>query len=405
MLVLIDLYAYQAFRTLFLNSSDLTRKAVFGVYWGITLLSILAVIIFNYGIPAILPLKFRTIIITALFITYFSKVFGIVFLLLDDLRRGLVWLYEWVFAKTKIAAAPATSGIPRSEFVSKVSIAAIALPLSTMTFGIVSGAHDYRVRRRSVYLPHLPQAFDGMRIAQLSDIHSGSFFNKKAVMGGVDMLLAEKPDLVFFTGDLVNNESSEFRDYFDVFKKVKAPLGVFSTLGNHDYGDYSSWPSAKAKKENLDELVTAHRDMGWQLLRNENRTLKVDGESLGIIGVENWGAGGFAKYGDLEKAYERAEEHPVKLLLSHDPSHWDAIVRPKFRDIDLTFAGHTHGFQFGIEIGGFKWSPSQYIYKQWADLYQEGSQYLYVNRGFGYIGYPGRIGILPEITIIELKKG
>ena len=266
------------------------------------------------------------------------------------------------------------------------------------------GAHDYRVRRQTVKLPNLPASFDGLKIAQLSDIHSGSFFNKKAVRGGVEMVLAEKPDVIFFTGDLVNNEASEVMEYIDVFNKLKAPLGVYSITGNHDYGDYHRWASAEAKQKNFNDLKEAHRLLGFDLLMNQHRFLESGGEKIAIIGIENWGGRGFAKYGKLDEAYRGTEEASVKLLLSHDPSHWDAQVRPLYHDIDLMFAGHTHGFQFGVELGNFKWSPSQYAYKQWAGLYQEGSQYLYVNRGFGYLGYPGRIGMPPELTIIELKR-
>lgn len=219
------------------------------------------------------------------------------------------------------------------------------------------------------------------------------------------MINAEKPDVFFFTGDLVNDHSEEARDYLDVFKKVKAPLGNFSIMGNHDYGDYRQWNSPREKLADVQNLHKMHEYMGWDLLLNENRTLKVDGAELGIMGVENWGEGRFSKYGDLDKTYAGMEEQDFKILLSHDPSHWDAQVRPDHPDVDLTLSGHTHGFQFGVEIGNFKWSPSQYIYKQWADHYQEGNQHLYVNRGFGYIGYPGRIGILPEITVLELKRG
>ena len=275
--------------------------------------------------------------------------------------------------------------------------------LAGFGLGIVSGAHNYRVRRKTIALPNLPSAFDGIRIGQLSDIHTGSFFSRPGVKRGIDLLLDEKPDVVFFTGDLVNDEARELADYKDLFEKVRAPLGVYSTLGNHDYGDYKVWKD-EDKKRNLADLIQAQKEMGWDILMNENRSLKVDGEEIAIIGVENWGAGRFQKYGELEKAYAGTEEKPVKLLLSHDPSHWDAKVRPEFGDIDVMFAGHTHGFQFGVELGDFRWSPSKYIYKQWADLHREGNQYLYVNRGFGFIGYPGRIGILPEITIIELKK-
>ncbi len=218
------------------------------------------------------------------------------------------------------------------------------------------------------------------------------------------MVLAEKPDVIFFTGDLVNNEASEVMEYIDVFNKLRAPLGVYSITGNHDYGDYHRWASGEAKQKNFNDLKEAHRLLGFDLLMNQHRFLKSGGEKIAIIGVENWGGRGFTKYGKLDEAYRGTEEASVKLLLSHDPSHWDAQVRPLYHDIDLMFAGHTHGFQFGIELGNFKWSPSQYAYKQWAGLYHEGSQYLYVNRGFGYLGYPGRIGMPPELTIIELKR-
>ncbi len=286
----------------------------------------------------------------------------------------------------------------------KTALIAGAVPLVAFTYGIVSGAHDYRIRRIRLSLKNLPSGFDGMKIAQLSDIHSGSFFNKVAVKGGVDMLLREKPDVVFFTGDLVNNTADEVENYIDIFNKVKAPLGVYSTLGNHDYGDYVNWPNAQAKTKNLNNLKAAHKLLGWDLLMDENRILEQNGDKIALVGIQNWGSGRWPKYGNLEKARQGTEDSPVKLLLSHDPSHWDAQVKPQFSDIDVMFAGHTHGMQFGVEIGNVRWSPSQYVYKQWAGLYQEGEQYLYVNRGYGYLGYPGRVGILPEITIFELKK-
>ena len=239
----------------------------------------------------------------------------------------------------------------------------------------------------------------------MSDIHSGSFWNKTAVKGGVEMLMNEKPDIIFFTGDLVNDHAGEVKEYVPIFEKLKAPLGVFSTTGNHDYGDYVSWESAEVKRQNFRDLVQAHREMKYDILMNENRFIELGGEKIAILGIENWGAGRFTKYGKIDAAYRGTEEAAVKLLLSHDPSHWDAQVRPSFPDIDIAFAGHTHGFQFGVEIGNFKWSPSQYVYKQWAGLYKEGSQFLYVNRGFGYLGYPGRIGMPPELTVVELKRG
>ncbi len=399
--ILIDLYVFQALKTSINDFSPTWKKALIILFWGLTGLSILGLLFVNAfeGVSQDL----RRFVVVSITILYFSKVFGVLTLLIDDIFRAGQWVFFKIFPNLKPEASSG-SGMTRSEFISKTSLVAMAVPMATFSFGIASGAHNYRLRKRTIHLPNLPKQFDGITIGQLSDIHSGSFFSRKGVKKGIDLLVTEKPDVVFFTGDLVNDIASEVKDYKDLFSKVKAPLGVFSTLGNHDYGDYRSWPSVDKKKQNLADLIQSHKEMGWDILLNENRTLKVNGEEIAIIGVENWGAGRFSKYGDLEKAYMGAEDKPVKLLLSHDPSHWDAQIRPDFGDIDVTFAGHTHGFQFGVEIGDFRWSPSKYIYKQWADLHQEGDQYLYVNRGFGFLGYPGRIGILPEVTIIELKK-
>ena len=341
----------------------------------------------------------RLFITTAFFITLIGKLIAAVFVLIDDGRRLVSWLST--FLPSQPEEAP---DISRSEFLSKSALIAGTVPIAVFSFGIISGAHDYRVRKRVITSPNVPKAFDGIRVAQISDIHTGSFFNKTAVAGGVDMLNAQKPDLVFFTGDLVNNQSDEAKPYLDIFSKVTAPLGVYSTMGNHDYGDYRSWSSPEAKQADIKQLHDMHRYMGWDILLNENRIVTQSGEKLAILGLENWGAGRFSKYGDLAKTYKGTEEVPFKILLSHDPSHWEAQVLPDFPDINLQLAGHTHGMQFGIEIGDFRWSPSKWVYKQWADMYQAGDQYLYVNRGYGFLGYPGRVGILPEITIIELKN-
>ncbi|NMM50571.1 metallophosphoesterase [Marinigracilibium pacificum] len=402
----IDIYFFQAIKTIVADSSQVTRRVTTISYW-------LFSFILSAGIVYVFLMNDRhglgRVIILVAFGTVISKIIGILFLLFDDIRRGVVWLVDNVFyrgdAKITETISKVTEegeGISRNEFLAKSAIISSLAPIAAMGFGILSGAHDYRVRKKVITLPNLPKGFDGLRIAQISDIHSGSFFNKTAVEGGVEMLLDEKPDVVFFTGDLVNEDSNEVKDYTEIFMQVKAPLGVFSTLGNHDYGDYKRWPNEKAKAANLQKLFDAHKYMGWELLNNENRILKEGGDQLAIIGVENWGLG-FKKAGDLKKALIGTEESATKLLLSHDPTHWDAEVRP-MSDVDVMFAGHTHGFQLGIEIGDFRWSPAQYRYKQWADLYEENGQYLYVNRGYGYIGYPGRIGMPPEITIIELKR-
>ncbi len=326
-------------------------------------------------------------------------------LLIDDLRR----LITKVFRKKEIqnqSTEPVgqENSISRSEFLVKSGIAIAAIPFSTLTWGIAYGAHDYRVRKQTLILPNLPASFDGIKIAQISDIHSGSFYNKRAVLGGVEMLLNEKPDIAFFTGDLINGKASEMRDYQDTFSKVKAPLGVFSVLGNHDYGMYEKWKDEASQKKNLNDLKLTHKNMGWQLLNNENRRIKINNEEIGILGIENWGGGRFPKFGRMQDAIKNTDDLPVKLLLSHDPSHWKLQILKEYPQIDVMFSGHTHGSQFGIETDYFKWSPVQYIYEEWDGLYQHEHQQLYVNVGYGFLGYPGRVGILPEITIFELKK-
>jgi len=399
-LIMLDLYVYQAVKIVFEGASQVWWRVINGIFWGLTITSITALYYYNFGNEYFLGRFSRSFLIAVIFINYFPKLFAVLFLFVDDsIRFG-----KWVTSLFNSTQSLEGKGISRSEFLSKAALISAAIPMATLGFGIISGAYDYRVRRKTILFPNLPKSFDGIKIGQLSDIHSGSFYNKKAVQRGVDLFMEEKPDIFLFTGDLVNNETKEFNEYFDVFKRISAPLGSFSTLGNHDYGDYKRWNSTQEKKLNLDLLKQAHKELGWNLLLNESTKVKVDGEEIALIGVENWGAGRFAKYGDLLSAYKGSEGSPFKILMSHDPSHWDAQIRPGFSDIDLTFAGHTHGMQMGVEIGNFRWSPVKYIYKQWADLYKENNQYLYVNRGFGFLGYPGRVGILPELTIIELKS-
>ncbi|WP_345954970.1 metallophosphoesterase [Mucilaginibacter sp. PAMB04168] len=404
-LLLADIYITNGLREGFKKWRFIQAKSFLVLYWVFSLLLVAGVIAsvflkFNLG--------FKGAVLLLFFLTLFCKVCFLLFLLVDDIRRLSLW---WAHKRHKPepefpASQPKPDNITRSEFLLKAGLIAGSLPLAGLTYGIVNGVYNYQVKRRTLYLPHLPKAFDGIKLGQLSDIHSGSFYNKKAVLGGVEMLLGEKPDFIFFTGDLVNTVSSEMRNYQDIFAKVKAPLGVYSSLGNHDYGDYKDWPSLAAKQKNFNDLLVTHKNMGWDLLRNENRRLKVDGEEIGILGVENWGAlSRFPKYGKLDEALENTDDLPVKLLLSHDPSHWRAQVLPHYPQVDVMFSGHTHGMQFGVQTEHFQWSPIQFVYKEWAGLYHEGNQQLYVNVGYGFLGYPGRVGILPEITIFELKAG
>ncbi|MFM9839559.1 MAG: metallophosphoesterase [Cyclobacteriaceae bacterium] len=401
--LLIDYYFFQGILVVSKNWSPLWKEIVRYVFWIPTVLCVLALFWWTFDDPYKYSANFRNWVITGIVSTYFSKIVGILFLFIDDLQRGVRWAFSF-FQKSSTTSSSAGEIISRSEFLSRTALVAAAVPFGAFAYGIISGAHDYRIRKVTLKLPNLPKSFDGLKIAQLSDIHSGSFWNKTAVKGGVEMALGEKPDVIFFTGDLVNNESSEVKEYMDVFDKLRAPLGVFSITGNHDYGDYKSWVTKEAKQQNFQDLIKVHKNLGFDLLLNENRFIEQGGEKLAIIGVENWGTR-FSKHGKLDQAYQGTDQAAVKLLLSHDPTHWDAEVRPGYKDIDVMFAGHTHGAQFGVNIGNFTWTPVQHVYKQWGGLYQEDKQYLYVNRGFGYLGYPGRVGMPPEITIFELKRG
>mgnify|MGYP001459843609 FL=1 len=411
LLIVFDFYIFFALRATKIKVAK-TKWFAF-VWWGYAISLLLGLYIsakFN------IPLAYRSVILVAFFMAAVSKFIFIIILLLDDIRRGGIWIAK-LFSprKSKSLAGRVEElseplpeepvhGISRSEFLTKSGILVASLPIFPLSWGMISGGYDYKIIRQKLYLPNLPASFHGMRIAQLSDVHSGSFYNKKAVLGGIEMLMGEKPDAVFFTGDLVNNVASEMRDYQDIFAKLKADLGVYSVLGNHDYGDYYfGREDSAAKRKNLQDLKETHRVMGWDLLLDEHRDIVVNNEQIAIVGVENWGTGRFPKKGDLTKALSGTEESPVKLLLSHDPSHWRAQVLDT--DVDVMFAGHTHGMQFGVRGEHFQWSPAKYVYKEWAGLYEEQKQQLYVNVGFGFLGYPGRVGMLPEITVFELIKG
>lgn len=400
-LLLIDWYMWQAVQVAFEGAGSQVQVIVKWAYWLFTSLTIFALWVYNFANPDVLGAKLRRFILSGLMIVYVSKLFSILFVLIDDIIRLFKGIKESISPSTEVA-----STIERSDFLMKTAVIAATLPATAFTWGIISGAHDYRIRNIRLAIKNLPKQFEGMTIAQVSDIHSGSFFNKTAVKGGVDMLMQKKPDMVFFTGDLVNNQASEVKDYINIFDKIKAPLGVYSTLGNHDYGDYTAWPSLQAKQHNLQQLMQAHKVMGFDLLMDENRTITLGGEQLAIVGVQNISGHEhrFHTYGDLTKALKNTDDAAVKLLLSHDPTHWDKEVKTKFPDIDVMFSGHTHGAQFGINVFGKTYSPAQWAYKQWAGLYKEGDQQLYINRGYGYLGYPGRVGMPPEITVFELAR-
>lgn len=292
----------------------------------------------------------------------------------------------------------------RRKLISQIAVGLAAIPFASLLYGMFRGKYNFKVLTYELEYDDLPEAFEGFKITQISDIHSGSFDNPKKVQYGVDLVNAQGSDVVFFTGDLVNNKAEEILPWIETFKKINSKHGVYSVLGNHDYGDYMRWESPEAKKKNMQALEKAQKQMGWDLLLNQSRFIEKDGQRIAVIGVENWGSG-FKQVGDLNKALTDVSEKDFKILMSHDPSHWEAEVLPHPFKIHLTLSGHTHGMQFGIEIPGWiKWSPVKWRYKQWAGVYQESDQHLNVNRGFGYLAYPGRVGIWPEVTVITLTK-
>jgi uncharacterized protein len=401
-MLLLDLYVFQVIKALASGASEKTRLVIYSVYWTVSIAAIGVMLLLPYLNYESWPKSVRTYLFATIVGLFFAKLVACIFFMLDDVRRGAIWLMGKIFPTFGPKFIEDGSVISRSTFLSWVGVGLGSTLFGTLVYGF-SNKYNYQVKRIKLKYDNLPAGFAGTKIIHISDIHSGSFTDKLAVQHGVDEIMKENADLVLFTGDLVNDRATEMQEYMDVFSRVKAPLGVYSTLGNHDYGDYVQWDSNEQKQQNLENLKAVHKQLGWRLLMNEHLPIEKNGDAIALIGIENWGAKGrFPKYGKMDQAYPGTEKYPFKILLSHDPSHWDAQVRTEYADIDLMLAGHTHGMQFGLENPYFKWSPVQWMYKQWAGLYEEGKQKLYVNRGFGFIGYPGRVGILPEITVIEL---
>ena len=403
----LEYYCFVAVNVAMRNYNNLFRGIVFALYFIVTLLVWISLFTFRSWQAAEWNPSLRILVISFVLGFIASKVLVSAFMLIDDLRRLVTWAIRHLsrfFPQTPKDPVEIPNGISRSTFIARMAILAGGLLFSGFLYG-PKNRYRYVIKRHKIPLPQLPPAFKGLKIVQISDIHSGSFDNHEAVAHGVELIMKEQPDLILFTGDLVNNKASEIEPYKDIFSKLHAPLGVYSTLGNHDYGDYVEWPSAAAKVENLERLKQHHADMGWRLMMNEHVVFEKEGQKIALLGVENWSnMARFPKHGDLTRAYSGLEaiDAPVKILMSHDPTHWDAQIRPQFPNIDLTLSGHTHGMQFGLRLPWMKWSPVQYVYKQWAGLYQEGNQFINVNVGYGFLGYPGRLGILPEITVLEL---
>ena len=394
--VLLDVYFFQILKNVIKLNTHFSKYILF-FYWFFTFITIANFLLFAFDIS--IGYYPRTIVFNIIIGNFFCKLISLPFILVDDLRRLICYFLKSENNKDS------GSKISRSKFLSISASIAYGFPVASLMYGIISSnVYDYRIRRKNLIFNKLPKSFDGIKICQISDIHIGSLNNTKAVIGGIDMIINEKPDIIFFTGDLVNDKSSELKNWGDILSKIKAPLGVHSVLGNHDYGEYTSWSNKNEKNNNFQNLLSAQKEFGWNLMMNENKSITVDRDKISILGVENWASSRFQKYGDLDKAYSGLSQEEFKILLTHNPSHWNAQVTSLYNDIDLTLSGHTHGLQFGIEIGNFRISPAKLAYDQWADLYQLNNQSIYVNRGFGFLGYQGRVGILPEITILNLES-
>lgn len=376
-----DFYFYQVLQNLSNSNTFL------GLYWLIDLIlmgGIVAAIFVPRGSK--LQQSLITWLMTLMLLAFIPRLFSLPIILLEDISR----LFR---------GFP-----PRAIWVSELTLGAAAVLFLIVLFGITRGRHFYRVRRETIYFPDLPKAFEGFTITQITDVHSGSFTNAAGVQKGLDLVNEQQSDVILFTGDLVNNQASEMERWIPAFSGLKASMGKFSVLGNHDYGDYIQWETPEAKRANLDRLKQVHTEVGFRLLLDEAITLKKDGQSITLLGVENWGKGGFHQYGDLDKATAGVPDDAFKILMSHDPSHWEGVTLDHGQHIHLTLSGHTHGMQFGIELFGFKWSPIKYVYKQWAGLYRQKDRFLYVNRGFGFLGLKGRIGMWPEVAVLTLRQ-
>lgn len=403
--LVLDIYAYQAVRVV-------TRDGSFWryLYWGFTaaVVAFFILQLITYS-RAEGPSRTFFYLLGVLILIYVPKLVIVLPLLVEDLSRLVEGAFIWLGEVTNLRPrGPEPEGFlpDRRKFVSQLALGMAAIPFLGILHGILIGRYNFRVIRQTLYFPDLPDAFDGFTLVQISDVHSGSFDNREKIEYAIDLINEQDADTILFTGDLVNNRATEIEPWKDVFARLKAPHGKFSILGNHDYGDYVGWPNRDAKEQNLRDLYQHHADMGFDLLRNETRFFEKDGQRIALLGVENWGAPPFPQYGDLNRCLSGCDPVDFKILMSHDPTHFDHVVKSQAEKVHLTLSGHTHGMQFGIEIPGvIKWSPVQWRYKKWAGLYEEMGRYLYVNRGFGFLAFPGRVGIWPEITRIELRKG
>lgn len=400
-LLALDVYSFIGIKSVFKKSSFL--KLYYFLFFSALIISYLGFLNMALFFRETINSTSISNLLRGFFFSFFIfKILFVIFLILNDIERILNFSFHFItkifFDKKKVVETKS-----RRKFVSQVGLLIAAIPFSSLLYGITLGKYNFKVIKHHLKFDNLPKSFNKFRIVHISDIHAGSFDSLESVQEGIDLIQAQNPDIILFSGDLVNNDSREIKPYISMFKSLKAPHGKFAVLGNHDYGDYKKWKSVDEKEENLKKLFDYFNEMDFKLLNNSHEIISKENESIAIIGVENWGKPPFPQKGDLNLALKNTTDS-FNILLSHDPTHWDLEVKNHQKHIDLTLSGHTHGMQFGVEIPGIKWSPVKYFYPHWAGLYHYKDQYLNVNRGFGFIGYPGRVGIWPEITVIELNS-
>ncbi len=398
--LLLDWYVFNGLKTIVGDWQSTRAKQ--GILWGYLIISVGVTVLLVLGFGSFSTAKGMTPFhewVLSIFLAFFvTKLVFAMVLFLGDLGRLLYGVGNQLFGKADEPFLPA-----RRKFISEAAVLIAAVPFTGFFYAMFKGKYNYKLHKHTLYFDDLPDAFDGFTITQLSDIHAGSFDNTEAMQRGIDLVKAQKSDLFVFTGDLVNNAAWEVEPYIDRFGQIKAPYGQFSILGNHDYGDYIHWDSEAEKAANLEELKLQHKKMGYRLLLDEHIELEKDGQKITLVGVQNWGKG-FVQIGNLDKAMQGVDKDAFKVLLSHDPTHWEEQVRHNPTKIHLTLSGHTHGAQFGVEVAGFRWSPVQYRYIDWAGLVEQNGRKLYVNRGFGFLAFSGRLGIWPEVTVLTLRK-
>jgi predicted MPP superfamily phosphohydrolase len=404
LLFVIDWYVFYGIRAASSSASARTRNIINYGYWAANVFFYCLVIftVFNFSrVQGPQGALFKTMA-GSFILLYVPKLVVVFFLLAEDVFRILRFFFNG--ASNMVTDTTNTLWTSRRQFISQTATALATIPFAGIVYGIIKGKYNFKVKKVELAFKDLPAEFNGLTITQISDIHSGSWDDKAEVERAVKIINEQKSDLIFFTGDLVNNRADEMLPWIDTLCKLKAPMGKFSIFGNHDYGDYTQWNSAKEKFDNLQKLKSIHSEIGFKLLLNENLKIEKNNSFIDLIGIENWGAGGFSKYGDFEKSIAAVTENSFRILLSHDPSHWEQQVMNHQKHVHLTLSGHTHGMQFGVELGSFKFSPVQLRYPRWAGLYYENEKYLYVNRGLGFLAFPGRVGIWPEITVFKLLK-